>query len=118
MWGIYFILAMILGILSSVGIVVGAVVGVILLILGAVVLAILSLVPLALILVLAILAVVAPFYFIFIIGDVIFTLVFVLTPAWLFTVASFLFWISPPGLVTATVWLILVFYVSYSYNGW
>ena len=118
MWGLYFVLAAILGVVATLGGGVLAVLVVILAVLAVLVLAILSVVPLLLIVVLAILVVTAPLYGIFILGDIIFTILFVLTPSWLFIAASFLFWISPPGIATAVVWLIVVFYVSYSYNGW
>ena len=121
-WGLYFVLAMVLGVITTIAtflvLLVGTILGVIVTLLGSLVLALLTVVPLVLLAVLAILVVTAPFYGIFIIGDVIFTLVFVLTPSWLFVAASFLFWISPPGIVTAIIWIIVVFYVSYSYNGW
>jgi hypothetical protein len=122
MWGLYFVAAALLGVLTTLLLGLGVVLGALLLVVGALIavlfLAILSVVPIVLVLALGVLTIVAPLYFLFIIGDVIFTIVFVLTPTWLFTVAAFLFWISPPGLVTAALWLVIIFYVSWNYNGW
>lgn len=122
MWGLYFVLAVLLGVLFSIfsilffGIFIVA--GALIILIGAIFLAVLSVVPFVVVLLLGLLSVLAPLYFLFIIGDVIFKIVFVFTPTWLFSIAAFLFWVSPVGLVTAALWLVVIFYISYSYNGW